>query len=124
MVMPQPGNQTRFIGAADLFDRIKACNFLGTRPPRAVARSHRAGFAPHRWRLCSTALHSVVPASSWVALESLQTALIEIASPDYDLVGITNVIDCRDLTAGKLFAVLMGQYLQFELSTVCAALGA
>lgn len=28
MVMPQPGNQTRFVGAADLFDRIKACNFF------------------------------------------------------------------------------------------------
>ena len=28
MVMPQPGNQTRFVGAAYLFDRIKACNFF------------------------------------------------------------------------------------------------
>ena len=28
MVTPQPGNQTRFVGAADLFDRIKACNFF------------------------------------------------------------------------------------------------
>jgi hypothetical protein len=29
VVMPQLGNQTRFVGAADLFDRIKACNFFG-----------------------------------------------------------------------------------------------
>jgi hypothetical protein len=26
VVMPQRGNQTRFVGAADLFDRIKACS--------------------------------------------------------------------------------------------------
>jgi hypothetical protein len=28
MVTPQPGDQTRFVGAADLFDRIKAYNFF------------------------------------------------------------------------------------------------
>jgi hypothetical protein len=28
MVVPQPGNQTRFVGAADILDRIKACNFF------------------------------------------------------------------------------------------------
>ena len=50
--------------------------------------------------------------------------MIEIASPDDDLVGIADVIDRRDLAAGELFAVLMGQYLQFELRTVRAAPGA
>ena len=28
MVLPQPGNQMRFVGAADFFARIKACNFF------------------------------------------------------------------------------------------------
>ena len=28
MLLPQSGNQTRFVGAADFFDRIKACNFF------------------------------------------------------------------------------------------------
>ena len=28
MLLLQPGNQTRFVGAADLLDRIKACNFF------------------------------------------------------------------------------------------------
>lgn len=54
----------------------------------------------------------------------MQAALIEIASPDYDLVGIADVIDRSDLAAGDLCAMLMGQYLQFELCTVRAALGA
>src|SRR6218665_2613443 len=70
MVMPQPGNQTRFVGAADLFDRIKACNFLGTRPPRAVGRSLPAGLSQYRQRPCSTVLLSLVLASSWAVLLS------------------------------------------------------
>lgn len=28
MLLPQPGNQMHFVGAADLFDRIKACYFF------------------------------------------------------------------------------------------------
>ena len=28
LVLPQPGNQMRFVGAADFFARIKACNFF------------------------------------------------------------------------------------------------
>jgi len=28
MVVPQSSNQMRFVGAADLFNRIKACNFF------------------------------------------------------------------------------------------------
>ncbi|MES2089913.1 MAG: helix-turn-helix domain-containing protein [Pseudomonadota bacterium] len=39
----------------------------------------------------------------WLDFLSLQVALIEIASPDDDLVGIADVIDRRDLAAGKLF---------------------
>lgn len=27
MMLPELGNQPHFVGAADLFDRIKACNF-------------------------------------------------------------------------------------------------
>ena len=50
--------------------------------------------------------------------------MIEIASPDHDLVGIADVIERRDLAAGKLFAILMGQHLQLELRTVRAALEA
>ncbi|KRD47886.1 hypothetical protein ASE52_10745 [Acidovorax sp. Root275] len=60
----------------------------------------------------------------FLILNSLQAVLIEIASPDHDLVGIADVIDRRDLAAGELFAILMGQYLQFGLRTVRAALGA
>ena len=48
----------------------------------------------------------------------MQTALFEIASPDHDLVGIADVIDRRDLAAGELFSILMGQYLQLELRTI------
>lgn len=55
--------------------------------------------------------------------DSLQAALIEIASPDHDLVGIADVIDRRGLAAGELFTILLGQYLQFEMRTVGAALG-
>lgn len=45
----------------------------------------------------------------FLALESLQAALIEIASPDHDLVGIADAIERGDLAAGKLFAILTGQ---------------
>lgn len=68
MMTPQPGNQTRFVGAGDLFDRIRVCNFLGTRPPCAVVL--RAGAALNRWQPCSRALRSVVLASCWGALLS------------------------------------------------------
>ena len=57
-------------------------------------------------------------------LARLQAALIEIAPPDHDLVGIADVIERRDLTTGKLLAILMSQHLQLELRTVRAALGA
>ena len=50
--------------------------------------------------------------------------MIEIAPPDYDLVGIADVIERRDLTTGKLLAILMSQHLQLELRTVRAALWA
>jgi len=40
------------------------------------------------------------------------------------MVWIADVIDCRDLTAGKLLAILMRQHLQLELRTVRAALRA
>ena len=56
--------------------------------------------------------------------ESLHTALIEIASPDDNLVGVADVIDRGDLAARKLLAVLMGQHMQFELHTENAAFGA
>ena len=49
---------------------------------------------------------------------------MEIAPRYHDLVGIADVIDCRDLTTGKLLAILMSQNLQLELRTVRAALGA
>lgn len=98
MVMPQSGNQTRFVGAADLFDRIKVCNFLGTRPPRAGGHSLPAGFSPHRQRPCSAVLQSVVL--------------------------VADVIERRDLTAGELLSILMSQRLELELRTVRAALGA
>lgn len=48
MVMPQPGEQARFVGATDLFARIKACNFLGKPPPRAIAHSPHARRVPNR----------------------------------------------------------------------------
>lgn len=55
--------------------------------------------------------------------EGLHAAFIKFASPGHDLVGITDVIDRRDLPALKLLTVLMGQHLQLELRTVLAALG-
>jgi len=54
----------------------------------------------------------------------LQVALIEIAPPDHDLVGVADFIERRDLTTGKLLAIQTSQYLQLELRTVRAALGA
>jgi hypothetical protein len=50
--------------------------------------------------------------------------LVEIAPPVHDLAGIADVIERRDLTTGKLPAILMSQHLQLELRTVRAALGA
>ena len=81
-----------------------------------------------RQRPCSTVRQSVV----WLhlglffipAVASLQAALIEIALPSHDLAGIADVIERRDLTTGKLLAILMSQHLQLELHTVRAALGA
>ena len=58
-----------------------------------------------------------------VVVKRRQAAFSEIASPDHHLVGIADVIDRRHLAARKLFAVLMGEHLQFELLTVPAALG-
>lgn len=43
---------------------------------------------------------------------------------DHDLVGIADVIERRDLTTGKLLAILMSQHLHLELRAVRVALGA
>jgi hypothetical protein len=115
MVLPHPGNQTRFVGAADLFDRIKACNFFRY---ATSARSRRALSA-----LAATVLDCAGRASFWLhvglffipGLARLQAALIEIAPPNQDLVGIADVIERRNLTAGKLLVILMSQHLNCPL---------
>ena len=53
-----------------------------------------------------------------IAGESLYAAFVEMAAPDHDLIEITDVVNRCYLTARKLFAVLMRQYLQLELLTI------
>lgn len=49
--------------------------------------------------------------------------MIEIASPEDDLVGLAYDIDRHVLAAGELFAILVGQHLQFKLISERACLG-
>ena len=45
LLLPQSGNQTRFVGAANFFDRIKACNLLSTPLTRSRSSSSRKACA-------------------------------------------------------------------------------
>jgi hypothetical protein len=90
VVMPQPGNQTRFVGAADLFDRIKACSsFLRYATSAQSLVLLLLGFLRiggdhvRRRRIASFLFH--LGTLFFLGLESLQASLIEIAAPDNDL---------------------------------------
>ena len=60
--------------------------------------------------------------SFWLPSESIQSRsrLRRQTTPDC---GIADVIERRNLTAGELFTLPMGQHLLFELRTVSASLG-
>lgn len=91
MVLPQSGDQVCSVGATDFFDWIKACNFLGTPPLRAVvcSRHARLHWIARRRRAVSFWLYA--GPSLLLVGESLYTAFVEMTTLDHDLIGISDV---------------------------------
>lgn len=127
MLRPQPGDQTRFVGLADLFARIRVHNFR-VRSPRLQPlvlfkhglRCIGGDCAGQRW---GALFQLPIGMRLFRAPKRRQAAFLKIGSPYHHLIGMSDLIDRRNPAARDLFAVLVGRHLQLELLTVSAAFG-